>query len=64
MVDESDAMLTLPVAGTLTYREWHAVVDGLCCGVRDIDESEYTQERHYWRTGWLVGDLYDQYSRE
>jgi len=64
MVNESDTMVTLPIAGELTYREWHAIIDGLYCGVRGIDESEYCQEKHYWRAGWLIGDLYDQHIRE
>jgi len=57
MVEESDTMVSLPIAGDLTFREWHALVEGVYCGVRDRDEedSEYTQERHYWRVGWLVG---------
>jgi len=64
MVSETDTMVTLPIMGKLTYREWHGIVDGLYCGVRGIDESEYTQEKHYWRIGWLIGDLYDQYIRD
>jgi len=64
MVSENDTMITLPIAGGLTYREWHGIVDGVYCGVQDIDESEYTQEKHYWRIGWLIGDLYDQYIRK
>jgi len=51
MVSESDTMVTLPIMGNLTYREWHAVVDGLYSGVRDIDGSEYSREKHYWRAG-------------
>jgi hypothetical protein len=64
MVSETDTMITLPIAGNLTYREWHGIIDGLYCGVQDIDESEYTQEKHYWRIGWLIGDLYDQRIRD
>jgi len=64
MVSERDMMVTLPIMGDLTYREWHAIIDGLYCGVRDIDKSECTQEKHYWRAGWLIGDIYDQYIRE
>lgn len=56
MVDESETMVTLPVAGDLTFREWHAVVDGVYCGYRGLDDSEYEQEKHYWRVGWLIGD--------
>jgi len=64
MTGESDTMITLPVMGKLTYREWHAVIDGLYCSVQDIDESEYTQDKHYWGAGWLIGDLYDGHMRE
>jgi len=64
MVSETDTMVTLPIMGDLTYREWHGIIDGLYCGVQDIDESEYTQEKHYWRIGWLIGDIYDQYIRK
>lgn len=56
MVDESDTMLSLPVAGSLTYREWHAFVEGVFCGVVDRrDPDDYSQELHYWRVGFLVG---------
>jgi len=63
MVSEQDTMVTLPILGNLTYREWHAIIDGLYCGANDIHQTEYTQEKHYWRTGWLVGDAYKQYIR-
>lgn len=59
MVSETDTMITLPIMGDLTYREWHGIIDGLYCGVRGIDQSEYTQEKHYWRIGWLLGDIYN-----
>jgi len=64
VVSETDTMVTLPIMRDLTYREWHAVIDGLYCGVRDIDESEYSQEKHYWRAGWLIGDIYDRHIRK
>ncbi|AGM11745.1 hypothetical protein HCTV5_139 [Halovirus HCTV-5] len=57
MVSETDEMVRLPVMGSLTYREWHAFVDGLYCGYVDERTSEYTQEKHYWRTGFLVGSV-------
>jgi len=56
MTSEKETMLSLPIMGDLTFREWHAVVDGLYCGYNDIHETEYTQEKHYWRTGWLIGN--------
>jgi hypothetical protein len=60
MVSEQETALRLPVLGGLTYREIHAVEDGFYCGVHDITESEYEQEKHYWRVAWLVGDYYDR----
>jgi len=57
-------MVTLPIMGNLTYREWYAIIDGLYYAVRSIDESEYIQEKHYWRAGWLIGDIYDQHIRK
>lgn len=60
-VDESDVLFSAPLIGDLTHREWHAIVDGLYCGVRDRDEpdeEEYDREKHYWRTGWLLGNLF------
>jgi hypothetical protein len=63
MVKETDTMIEAPILGELQYREWHAIIDGLYCGVNDIHDTEYTQEKHYWRTGWLVGDAYDKYLR-
>jgi hypothetical protein len=50
----------------VSYREWHAAVDGFYCGVRDRlapDEEEYGKEKHYWRIGWLIGDAYDRWVR-
>jgi hypothetical protein len=55
MKSESDTMISLPILGKLTYREWHAVVDGLYCGEEEIKVSEYDQEKHYWRVGYLIG---------
>lgn len=58
--NESDTMITLPIAGELTFREWHAMVDGFYCGVHATENTDYTREKHYWRCGWLLGDIYDQ----
>jgi hypothetical protein len=63
MASEQDTMITLPVAGEFTFREWHAIIDGLYCGVQNETTSEYTQEKHYWRVGWLIGDAYDSFVR-
>ena len=58
-VDETDVMARLPVLGYLTYREWHAFVDGFYVGATaadvDADADGYDDSRHYWRVGWLVG---------
>ena len=58
-VEESDYIVDteLPVLNNLTYRETHAFVDGLYCGYNNIHETEYSQEKHYWRVGWLIGEL-------
>jgi hypothetical protein len=59
MEEEQDTMVELPLIGHLTYRESHAFVDGLYCGVTNIKDTSYSKEKHYWRVGWLLGDLYD-----
>jgi len=64
MEDEQDSMIELPVIGHLTFREAHAFVDGLYSGIVDTENKEYTQEKHYWRSGWMLGDLYDQFYRD
>jgi len=61
--DESDVAARLPLLGGLTYREIHAFEDGVYCGVVGAREHEYGQEKHYWRMGWLAGDLYDRVVR-
>lgn len=58
MEEEGDAIIDLPLIGHITYREWHAVVDGFYCGVVGVREHEYGREKHYWRFGWLLGDMY------
>lgn len=57
MVSEKATAVTLPVLGSLTYREIHAVEDGLYCGYVGRTDSDYEKESHYWRTGYLVGNL-------
>lgn len=57
MESEKDTMIQLPIAGHLTYREWHALVNGFYVGAtayKDRDH-EYTKEKHYWRSGFLAG---------
>jgi hypothetical protein len=43
------------VLGALTYREIHAVADGLFAGVVNERSHDYDREQHYWRMGWLAG---------
>jgi hypothetical protein len=58
MVDEQDTMAHLPLLRDLTYREWHAFVNGLYCGaVEGGRKHEYDREKHYWRAGYLLGTL-------
>jgi hypothetical protein len=63
MTDESDIAIDPPGIDPLTYREVHAFEDGFYCGVHGAREHEYGQEKHYWRVGWLLGDLYDRVVR-
>lgn len=55
MAREQDIMVRLPLVGELTYREVHALIDGVFAGYVDERAHDYTQERHYWRAGWLAG---------
>lgn len=64
MGDESATLIDAPLLGALTYREWHAVIDGVYCGIHGVREHEYGTEKHYWRVGWIVGDAYDTHVRE
>lgn len=59
MESEQDTMITLPILGHFTYREWHALANGFFVGVtayKDKDH-EYTKEKHYWRGGFLLGQI-------
>ena len=60
MADESDAIIDPPGLDPVSYREWHALLDGVYCGVHGSREHEYGREKHYWRVGWLLGDAYDR----
>jgi hypothetical protein len=57
MEKESDPMLRAPVLGHLTYREWHAFVNGFYIGFVRLRprEHEYKKEKHYWRAGFIAG---------
>lgn len=58
MVSEQSEMVTLPIFGELTFREWHGFVDGYYVGAQWGDrDHKYTQERKYWRTGYLLGTM-------
>ena len=57
MESEDDTMIHLPVLGHLTYREWHALVNGFYVGLTAYKDKnhEYTKEKHYWRAGFMSG---------
>jgi len=58
MTGEQDTLLSLPLLGALTYREWHGLIDGLYCGARwGSRQHDYTREQHYWRIGYLLATL-------
>jgi len=63
MTKETDPFIDPPGIDPLSYREWHALLDGVYCGVHGSREHEYGQEKHYWRVGWLLGDAYDRVVR-
>lgn len=56
MANEDDTMVTLPIMDNLTFREFHAFVNGLYCGLVEAGrEHEYDKEKHYWRGGYIIG---------
>ena len=56
MTSEDSTMVRLPVLRDLTYREWHAFINGLYCGIVEGGrDHQYEKEKHYWRAGYLVG---------
>lgn len=55
MTREQATALHLPLLGELTYREAHAVVDGVFAGYVGERSHDYTDEQHYWRAGYLLG---------
>lgn len=61
MVDETDPIFDtdVPIIKHLTYREWHAAVNGFYVGFTAYKSAgDYSgPEKHYWRVGFLVGWL-------
>ena len=56
MVAETETMVTLPVLGNVTYREWHQFIDGYYVGARwGTEQPQRDTQRQYWRTGYLIG---------
>ena len=56
MASEQDTLANLPLLKDLTFREWHAFVNGFYAGARwGSRQHDYDQEKHYWRVGYLTG---------
>lgn len=56
MTSEQDTLANFPLLRDLTYREWHAFVNGFYKGaVEGGRKHEYDREKHYWRGGYLLG---------
>ena len=59
MVSEDDNIFAtgIPILEHLTYREWHAFVNGFYVGLTAYKDKkhEYTREKHYWRGGFIAG---------
>lgn len=58
---EQDTLLPLDSVSDITYREWHAFIEGVYDGLNDEHDHQYDQERHWWKAGWVVGDTYRYY---
>jgi len=56
MVKETDTMVSLPVMGDLTFREWHHFINGVSDGYRD-DENRPSKQTAYWDMGYLLGSI-------
>lgn len=54
---ETDVMVTLPVIGQLTYREWHEWINGFYSGARWGITVGNDHQHEYWRCGYLLGTL-------
>lgn len=58
MTSEQATLTNLPLLRDLTYREWHGFIDGFYAGARwGSRQHGYTQEKHYWRSGYLTGTI-------
>jgi hypothetical protein len=58
MVSENGELISLPLLGSLTYREWHGVIDRLYVGSRwGSRHHSYDTEQHYWQAGYLFGTV-------
>lgn len=58
MVKETDTMVSLPLIGDLTFREWHHFVTGVTDGYRTAEEVHRPpQQSAYWDGGYLLGSL-------
>jgi len=56
MTSEQDTMANLPLLKDLTFREWHAFINGFYAGSRwGTKQHNYDEESHYWRIGYLLG---------
>ena len=59
MVSEEDNIVdtSIPVLSNLTYREWHAFVNGFYVGLAAYADKNhnYTREKHYSCWGFVSG---------
>jgi len=56
MTSEQDTLANIPFLRDLTFREWHAFVNGVYAGARwGSRQHDYDRENHYWRAGYLLG---------
>lgn len=55
--NETDPMVTVPVLGSFTYREWHEFVNGVYSGARWGVTAGNDHQHEYWRGGYLLGTL-------
>ena len=60
MVSEDDNVFdtSIPYLSHLTYREWHAFVNGFYVGITAYKSKvggDEGREKHYWRGGFTLG---------